>query len=190
MSSLAFTPVRKLATDLHFCDFLTSFMNLFIAACVLNIISHNRAYSLYPRATFAHRLTAHLRPPDDRILSAIQKYADRGWTATNELPGEEGWTTLRRVGDNICWMIPLKKRPAPINNTLTTNTWMQFLSDGPGIPSFPYHLTIKANNLFFSYTVADDTVWALIDDLIGRPEGGNPCDGSMNLAFRRFIATV
>jgi hypothetical protein len=48
----------------------------------MNVISYNRAYSLYPRTTFNERETLLTpRNPEHRDIRfhAIQKYKDRGW---------------------------------------------------------------------------------------------------------------
>ncbi|KAA1474460.1 hypothetical protein DENSPDRAFT_841051 [Dentipellis sp. KUC8613] len=53
-------------------------------ACVMNIISHAAAYSLYPTATFEARVALAFPRNQRRIIPALQKYADRGWTIVHD----------------------------------------------------------------------------------------------------------
>lgn len=53
---------------------------------MLNVISFSHAYSLYPFATFHHRLSLSLLPAR-RFEAAVQtKYTSRGWTFVHSVP--------------------------------------------------------------------------------------------------------
>jgi hypothetical protein len=83
-------------------------------AVVMNIISYEKAYSLYPRATFEERrslICATLGPHQE---PARQKYIVRGWTMLYSVTqAEQNYessafrTGLRRIGDRFSWIIPL-----------------------------------------------------------------------------------
>ena len=57
---------------------VSSGCSFFIVACVMNIITYNAAYSLYPYATFERRDTIVLNARS-RAQEALTKYASRGW---------------------------------------------------------------------------------------------------------------
>ncbi|KAK7464130.1 hypothetical protein VKT23_006294 [Stygiomarasmius scandens] len=99
----------------------------FHSTCVLNLISHSHAYSLYPYATFEDRISIHI--PIERMSSvtdadfvkrrmARQKYVHRGWrtaptpsAAAYLCPNSEFRNELRYVGDSKCWTVPLELLP-------------------------------------------------------------------------------
>ena len=100
-------------------------------AVVLNVISWDRAYSLYPRATFEDRTDLFLRPGyydrEEPVLDRIlDKYENLGW----QLCGEpRGWYrsqydlafigVARWIGDSHSWVIELDvdgvTLPPPVN---------------------------------------------------------------------------
>ena len=83
-------------------------------ACVMNFISHDAVYSLYPVSTFSDRrsIVLGLLSPEERV--AVSKYFQRGWFI-QDLLGVDGMsdrpneleTRRRRVGDRLCWAFPL-----------------------------------------------------------------------------------
>ena len=89
-------------------------------ACVMNLISHSHAYSLYPYATFEERVSIHTPTPAsvirmDKHKKAREKYTRRGWSmaptpsaAAYLRPNSEFRNALRCVGDSKCWIIPLE----------------------------------------------------------------------------------
>ena len=89
---------------------------LISVACVMNVISFEKAYCLYPKATFEERrslICANEGPAHD---AAIQKYIHRGWKMvyTNLDWAQEVRTSfhviyhlVRNMGDRYCWTIPL-----------------------------------------------------------------------------------
>ncbi len=90
-------------------------------ACVMNFITYEKAYSLYPGATFAARkslVTSVIsRPSRSHHLAterALGKYKARGWEVyrriTKEMITEDTAnfsTGLRRVGDSKCWTMSI-----------------------------------------------------------------------------------
>jgi hypothetical protein len=87
--------------------------NVFFTACVMNIVSYNAVYLLYPRATFEERSSLCLVELDERDMLCLSKYAVRGWrSTTNALMFEHDVKFFyldrhRFVGDGLCWGVPL-----------------------------------------------------------------------------------
>ena len=48
-------------------------------ACVMNVITHDTAYSFFPWATFEERRSLICLDGDDIREKAFRKYSDRGW---------------------------------------------------------------------------------------------------------------
>ncbi|KAI1263505.1 hypothetical protein F5Y18DRAFT_438187 [Xylariaceae sp. FL1019] len=104
-------------------------MNVFRSSCIVNIITWNKAYSIFPRATFLKHRTIALRSlsqfsPGTGALHA--KYSKRGWRMwTHPVPfavaddlvgGKKGCSDLedecgphrcRRIGDRDTWTLKL-----------------------------------------------------------------------------------
>jgi hypothetical protein len=101
-----------------------------IIACVMNVISHRAAYSLYPTLTFERRCSLICATQGADQKAAREKYIQRGWAMVEvpELSDTKAslLASTRRVGDCHCWTIPL---PAISTDTrmpfdpLTTGTW-------------------------------------------------------------------
>ncbi|EKM58749.1 uncharacterized protein PHACADRAFT_248812 [Phanerochaete carnosa HHB-10118-sp] len=58
----------------------------FHSTVVLNVISFSHAYSLYPLATFHHRLSLSLVPARQLEAAVQRKYTFRGWTFVHSVP--------------------------------------------------------------------------------------------------------
>ncbi|TVY86545.1 hypothetical protein LAWI1_G008802, partial [Lachnellula willkommii] len=86
----------------------------FYTTAVVNIITWNKAYSVFPDCTFLERKTYMLQPLDDWFGAQLVKYSSRGWM-TLETQWEEDKkpshslqdSTQRRVGDSHTWTIAL-----------------------------------------------------------------------------------
>ena len=84
-----------------------------IPACVMNLITDNFAYSLYPRSTLDENRSLICGNVTGKAESAITKYNDRGWLfldmfginqlCQSELPSEF-FPISRRIGDAWCWV--------------------------------------------------------------------------------------
>jgi len=84
----------------------------FHSTCVMNVISYNKAFSLYPLGTLAQRQSLKCATDGPNQEPAIEKYETRGWKMiTNidpKLPGSQAFATKARyVGDSHCWTVPL-----------------------------------------------------------------------------------
>ena len=103
-----------------------------ITACVMNFITHEKAYSLYPRATFEERRSLKFLHGSAARDKAYTKYAERGWKMLDGIAGEDFHDLnsslargSRRVGDSKTWTIPiLPKIGTSFPEGLTeTNSW-------------------------------------------------------------------
>ncbi|KAF9003840.1 cytochrome P450 [Hymenopellis radicata] len=90
---------------------------LFHSTPPMNIITYNRVYSLYPKATFEERRGLIVTQSQSRPGSVesnqygLQKYRDRGWTLSsvteNHAPKSDFRPGLRWVGDGRCLSLHL-----------------------------------------------------------------------------------
>jgi hypothetical protein len=79
----------------------------------MNVIAHNKAYALYPRATFEERAALYTptsHKSRDPMIPAVQKYADRGWEVL-EYPTQQQERMFhpgaRWVDDAHSWVMTL-----------------------------------------------------------------------------------
>lgn len=83
-------------------------------ACVMNFISYDTAYSLYPYSTFCDRRSLVWGFISQRERDAAGKYATRGWIVKHHLVKTD-YVVLpseleikkRTVGDPLCWSFHL-----------------------------------------------------------------------------------
>ena len=54
-------------------------LGTFYTSCIVNFISWNKAYCIFPRATLLHNETVALVPPSDYNVPLHNKYSKRGW---------------------------------------------------------------------------------------------------------------
>ncbi|KAI0646149.1 hypothetical protein C8Q79DRAFT_909306 [Trametes meyenii] len=87
----------------------------FHSTCVMNVITYNAAYSLYPFATFELNISLVLNDREPNAPAALRKYSRRGWksiASDSSLvhylePRAFSLDTLRWVCDGRSWTIPL-----------------------------------------------------------------------------------
>jgi hypothetical protein len=96
----------------------------------MNFITHNKAYSLYPRATFLEGRSVVLRGYDTgRVM-----YATQGWQQLETLTIAESRDLTssfamgsRRIGDHKCWTVTLPPTSDPTIDSkedyIDSNTW-------------------------------------------------------------------
>ncbi|KAI4248161.1 MAG: hypothetical protein LQ352_006006 [Teloschistes flavicans] len=87
-------------------------LNGFYSTLVVNVISWNKAYAIYPQPSFLRHKTYLLRKMDDYNGQSLVKYDARGWRSQDVLwPEEEAshgcMLKLRRLDDQFTWKIPL-----------------------------------------------------------------------------------
>ena len=67
-------------------------LNYIISACVMNLISHEKAYSLYPRGTFKERRSFAFQREglsEEAAQVAREKYIARGWNMVQSLTSDD-----------------------------------------------------------------------------------------------------
>jgi hypothetical protein len=99
----------------------------FHTSCVMNLISYECAYSLYPHATFEARRSLAFDPS---AAVALDKYAQRGWTIPAMfLPRDKRMfpQRIRHIGDDLCWTVRLDTQgvspPPPLSPSSTPLAW-------------------------------------------------------------------
>jgi len=137
--------------------------------CVMNFITHNRAFSIHPQATFIQRrsLVYDLSP---KSFKARMKYVFRGWNQV-ESPQATDYANpfssfgrgLRRVGDCKTWTINLDPTVSSHDDYMNSNTWsLQYSQPGPVDANrrlFPTHIwmLLTEKNMFENAYVMDIT---------------------------------
>ncbi len=97
----------------------------------MNFITYEKAYSLYPGATFAARkslvtgVTARPGHPSQLATErALRKYKTRGWELYRRITKETRFPSgLRRVGDSKCWTMSILPKFDFPPSTIEANTW-------------------------------------------------------------------
>ena len=84
----------------------------FYMTLVVNVISWNKAYALFPEPSFVHHKSYLLKDMHDYIGKLLAKYDERGWKCHDILwPEDEASNRSmivdRRLGDRHTWKIPL-----------------------------------------------------------------------------------
>ncbi|TFK63308.1 hypothetical protein BDN72DRAFT_902536 [Pluteus cervinus] len=140
------------------------------STCVMNFITHDTAYSLFPYATFEERVALVIKKSRDE--RCLDKYRARGWTILNQVPLAEARDprsdfysrsrrngTTRYVGDKRCWTIPLspKLEAGTSGSTKYLNSWQLFHKDTDTPNSYGCDMRFKilrSRILENSYTIA------------------------------------
>ena len=87
-------------------------LEVFYTTAVVNIITWNNAYSLFPLSTFVRYKVHLLVELREHYSSCVRKYSARGWQIQQSMCTEEEHDNrpleeYRRVGDRYTWKIPL-----------------------------------------------------------------------------------
>ena len=96
----------------------------------MNIITHDKAYSFHPRATFDSRCS--LLRKDSVEHETSSKYEERGWSMYTPYDICAATATLysifslgrRYVGDSCCWTIPIASSPNLAPGYIESNSWV------------------------------------------------------------------
>jgi len=101
----------------------------------MNLITHDKAYSIFPRATFENRRSLMFVKDDDSTVKAREKYEERGWTFVKRFEIEQhdlfsGFGKgIRRLGDSKCWSISLDPDQDRKKSTWESNSWKLVYGD-------------------------------------------------------------
>ncbi|KAE9402677.1 hypothetical protein BT96DRAFT_990910 [Gymnopus androsaceus JB14] len=156
----------------------------FHSTCVMNIISHSHAYSLYPRATFIDRIASRnikFRGLRTRHEAAREKYRQRGWelidipSASVALRRCPEFSDARCVGDSACWVIRLPSQTTYGPDPIRINSWSNSSHPWDNMLLLE-HETKTDERLDFGYCISQFTDWQAITkifDLLDELEGKN-----------------
>jgi len=126
----------------------------------MNLITHERAYSLYPHATFEERRSLVISTEGSKQESARKKYEERGWVMVKNGQDEDtrnvasDFTQCRRyIGDSRCWTVPVLPKLDLPEDFMATNTWeLKYRSnvedipgDFPTDPSMPFDVKLTGS---------------------------------------------
>ena len=84
----------------------------FYTTAVVNIVTWNKAYSLFPKETLLEKKTFMLKPMDDYFETLLRKYVRRGWVFEEIVRREDHTPSssiqpVRRLGDRFSWAVRL-----------------------------------------------------------------------------------
>lgn len=145
-------------------------------AVVQNFISHCAIYSLYPQATFVHRVGAPLEPRNNNHESALEKYRARGWTIKNDvvfLTDREDRmydrmfrpSRPRSVADAYSWCMPDLSRAltASYRNELVDPSVANGFKLRPRGPGYEMEYTMVTTPILrFQYAIAGSTTLSVL----------------------------
>lgn len=95
----------------------------------MNLITHDRAFSIFPRATFGDRSSLIFIKDGDSAVKAREKYEKRGWTFVEgyEIQQQDPLSGfgkgIRRLGDAKCWTISLDADEDRTKSDWESNSW-------------------------------------------------------------------
>ena len=131
----------------------------------MNLITYDKAYSIFPRETFEDRCSLKFGNDsdndDDSAIKSRAKYEERGWTFVDERelwalqvryrysPFAEG---IRRLGDSRCWSISLHPEQRRGRSLWESNSWKVMHSALSG-PTNSWALLDNPRTLHFSYLI-------------------------------------
>ncbi|KAI0788952.1 hypothetical protein BC629DRAFT_1593441 [Irpex lacteus] len=103
----------------------------FHSTCVMNIITYNTAYCLYPRATIDRHRSLLLRLPTNDTQRELDKYTSRGWKIVRKLNKPVSCfkhTIVRWIGDKYTWAVRLGGPVTPLEvspylDPISVTTW-------------------------------------------------------------------
>lgn len=84
----------------------------FYTTLVVNVISWNKAYALFPQPSFLYHKTYLLKSINEYFGKLLMKYEKRGWKSQDTVWPEDKAShrsilESRRVGDRWTWIVPL-----------------------------------------------------------------------------------
>jgi hypothetical protein len=95
----------------------------------MNLITHDKAYSIFPRATFEDRRSLIFVKDGESAVKARAKYEERGWAFVEgyELERRDRYSPfgkgIRRLGDSRCWSISLHSKQDRTTSFWGSNSW-------------------------------------------------------------------
>ncbi|KAJ6501033.1 hypothetical protein C8R47DRAFT_1039998 [Mycena vitilis] len=147
----------------------------FHTTCVMNVLTYNHAFALYPRSTFIHKEALVIKTDGAKQESGRQKYVDRGWKMSGvpslDNKSEVAVRLLRWPGDPFTWTLSLPEIPLRSTELVaveptdlcTTNSWQLDSCSGVVVTKW---VRVEDASLRYKYIVADrDSVTAAVGKL-------------------------
>ncbi|KAF7341847.1 hypothetical protein MSAN_02040200 [Mycena sanguinolenta] len=121
----------------------------FHTTCVMNTITYDKAFSLYPWSTFVTSEALVVETVGAGQEVGRQKYADRGWALTHAMSAsrnsELGVRVHRSVGDRFTWTISLPPLPADPLKKADSILSCQWELDCDGVKTFTAMIPHRSN---------------------------------------------
>ncbi len=163
------TPVSTFSTEM-FC--LTDAAS----ALLMNFITHEAAYCLYPKATLCRSISTLLKPLNFPLRRIVNRFAVWGWTSrrlmleTTQLYGE---SPIRWALDGDSLRIPLSATPLSFSppesiGPAAATTWS--LATFHGDHHAVHFKVYDDHPSVFPIITATPSIWQLVDDIVSREE--------------------
>ncbi|KAJ7722642.1 hypothetical protein DFH07DRAFT_759903, partial [Mycena maculata] len=141
----------------------------FRSTCVMNILTHDTGYALFPRSTFVTRKALIVTTVGAGQEAGRQKYIERGWemvsTPSPSRRSELGVRMLRWVGDKFTWRMRLSLSKPFAPDLALINSWQLDYNDDDG--TWTQYCVVSHPNLEYSYILGDrDTASAAMYDIM------------------------
>ena len=143
-----------------------------LPACVMNVISFEKAYSLFPRGTLEERRSLICATDGPGQTKAIEKYEQRGWTMVYALDDSDMAFSLgpRWISDDSAWTISLNTTdvinpyaPLPIDPVVGSNWEVARHPIFGGVMDFTY---VWGDALRYRYVSADMSLMHYLEELL------------------------
>lgn len=127
------------------------------SGCVMNLITHDKAYSIFPRETFENRRS--LIFDKYSAVNARSKYEERGWTfvKVSEIQPQSQLSPfrrgVRRLGDSKCWSISLHHDQYRNTSVWESNSWKLMYTGNNATPMNIWVLLDRPSVFHFTYLV-------------------------------------
>ncbi|PBK66569.1 hypothetical protein ARMSODRAFT_890216, partial [Armillaria solidipes] len=151
----------------------------FHSTCVMNVVAHQYAYCLYPKATLIVKASIARSGDDDNAIRAQNKYADRGYRLLfreTSTPTLDFRLQARSVGDRHCWTLPLAGpstlvNPVEVNkghryDELSGHSWTLIFGPEQGDGFLMVYAWLKFPKFKHMLCVCSKVVWSLTPGMV------------------------
>lgn len=124
----------------------------------MNLITHDKAYSIFPQATFEDRRSLIFVKAGDSAARARAKYEERGWEFVEGYEDQQRDPLspfakgIRRLGDYKCWSISLHPEGDRTTSLWESNSWKLGYANNL-TPVNAWALLDKPSIFHFSYLI-------------------------------------
>ena len=133
---------------------------------MVNIISWNKAISIFPLPSFIHHKTYLLQAINDSSVGPLTKYSNRGWRTQPVLWPEEATSShpiqaTRRIGDKFSWTITFDTsnvQKSDVPDTVLDHLCFSLKKTSPQSPGTVAYYSIRAS-LFTSIVLKYEYIY-------------------------------